>query len=98
MSQFQLSEPAERDLKRIAEYLCEHSLSTARKFRRKFIGRFELLAKFPLQNAVDPRLDGITRMALVKPYQIFYVPMDDGVEILRVIHSARDLQADLGND
>jgi len=98
MSLYQLAEPAECDLKGIAEYLCEYSLRTARKYRRKFTRRFELLAKFPLQSAVDPRLDGVTRIALVKPYQIFYVPTDDGVEILRVIHSARDIQASLDID
>ncbi len=98
MSHYQLSEPAERDLERIAEYLCEHSIHSVSKYRRRFVSRFELLAKFPLQSAVDPRLEGVTRMALAKPYQIFYVPMEDGVEILRVIHSSRDLQAALDND
>jgi len=95
MSQYQLAEPAEQDLRRIAEYLCGHSLQMARRYRRKFTRRFELLAKFPLQSTVDPRLDGVTRMALVKPYQIFYLPTEDGVDVLRVIHSARDLQAAL---
>ncbi len=98
MSQYLLAEPAERDLKRIALYLTEHSLQAAKSCRRKFTSRFELLAKFPLQSAIDPRLDGVTRMALVKPYQIFYAPTDDGVEILRVIHSARDLQAAMNDD
>ncbi len=93
MSQYRLAEPAERDLEKIAEYLAEYNLQTAKRFRRKFASRFELLAKFPLQSVVDPRLDGVTRMALLKPYQIFYARSDDGVEILRVIHSARDLQS-----
>jgi len=63
-----------------------------------FTARFELLAKFPLQSAVDPRLDGVTRMTLVKPYPIFYTPTDHGVEILRVIHAARDLQVAMDVD
>lgn len=98
MSQYLLAEPAERDLKRIAKYLTEHSLQAAKRYRRLFTRRFELLAKFPLQSAIDPRLDGITRMALVKPYQVFYAPTNEGVEILRVIHSARDLQAAMDDE
>ncbi len=47
MSQYLIAEPAERDLFGIAEYLCEHSLQAAKSYRRKFISRFELLAKFP---------------------------------------------------
>jgi len=93
MSQYLLAEPAEQDLKQIAEYLSECSIKLAKNFRRKFTARFELLAKFPLQSAVDPRLDGVTRMALVKPYQIFYILTEQDVAILRVVHSARDLQA-----
>lgn len=98
MSQYRLAEPAEQDLKRIAKFLVEHSLQAAKKYRRLFTSRFELLAKFPLQSAVAPRLDGVTRMALVKPYQVFYTPTNEGVEILRVIHSSRDLQAAFDKD
>ena len=37
-------------------------------------------------------------MALVKPYQIFYTPTNEGVEILRVIHSAKDLHAAMDDE
>jgi len=29
----------------------------------------------------------------VRPYVIFYRPQDDGIELVRVLHSARDIAA-----
>ena len=92
MSQFFLTAPAEQDLEQIAAYLAEQSPGLARRYQQQFTVRFELLASFPLLSAIDSRLDGEIRMALVKPYQIFYLPQQSGVAILRIIHSARDLQ------
>ena len=31
------------------------------------------------------------RSSLVKPYVLYYRPLDDGIEIIRVIHGSRDL-------
>jgi toxin ParE1/3/4 len=31
------------------------------------------------------------RSSLVNPYVLFYLPLEDGIVIIRVIHGARDL-------
>ena len=44
-------------------------------------------------NSPDPRLDGM-RVTPVTPYRnylIFFRPTDDGVEVFRVLHGARNL-------
>ena len=46
-----------------------------------------------LWQSSDPRLEGM-RVAVVKPYRnylVFYRPTDDGIEVFRVVHGARQL-------
>ncbi|MEM9186228.1 MAG: type II toxin-antitoxin system RelE/ParE family toxin [Planctomycetota bacterium] len=95
MSRYAIADAALRDLKVIAAELAGISEALAQRYEQKFQARFHLLARFPLQCAVDERLDGRVRVALVRPYQVLYQPTDGGVQVLRVIHHARDLRAAL---
>jgi len=55
--------------------------------------RFVLLAGHPLLGRTRPELAPHLRSFPVGSYVIFYRPMDDGVEIARVLHGSRDIDA-----
>ncbi len=54
--------------------------------------RFELLARFPKAGPARPDVLPELRSFPVGNYLIFYRPIDDGVEVMRVVHGARNLR------
>ena len=90
---------ADRDLDEQAAYLAEHgSLDLALKFYRAASKTFRLLASQPEMGSAaryrSPALMGM-RMFPIKgfsKYLAFYRPLADRVEIVRVLHAARDLE------
>jgi len=90
---------AVRDLDAQAEYIAEHSdLDTALRFYLAAEETFALIATQPkmgrLRNFGNPLLQGV-RMCLVKGfdrYLIFYRPLKNGIEVLRIVHGARDIE------
>ena len=90
---------ADRDLGEQAEYIAEHSdLDTALRFYRAAEETFALIATQPgmgrARNFGNPHLKGV-RMCVMKEFDrhlIFYRPLKDGIEVLRVVHGARDIE------
>ena len=92
-------EAAKRDLEEIFVYLGEDNVDTALDFLFAAEQTFELLAKMPhlgshrrFQSTNFPKLrqfpvDGYAA------YLIFYEPTDDGIEVVRVLHGRRDIEA-----
>jgi toxin ParE1/3/4 len=93
-----------RDLIEIATYIAEDNLDASDRFLAAAEATFNQLAKMPqigkLCQFSNPMLAGIRQQAIkgFKKYFVFYRPIDSGLEILRVIHSARDIEAILGDD
>lgn len=91
---------ADRDLDDQAGYLAqEASLETALRFYDAAGATFENIARMPgigqPRESANPRLAGL-RVWRVKGFEkhlIFYRPGDDGVEIVRVLHGARDIDS-----
>jgi len=90
---------ARRDLAEAADYIARDSLDAARRFLDAAEAAFELLAAMPEMgtrcNFRSPTASGI-RMWSIRGFQnyiVFYRPLDDGVDVVRVIHGARDIQA-----
>lgn len=92
---------AEQDIDEIADYLVEHSgLSHGLQLLSEIYNTFELLAsnkalgwRCKVQN---PELKSARTFPASKrfdKFMIFYLPCQDGIEILRVLHGAQDLQA-----
>jgi len=91
---------AERDVDEQAEYLALHSsLAMALRFYRVVEETFQLLCKRPTMGRVlESRsrfLDGIRWFPLISfpKYLVFYRPVEDGIEIVRVLHGARDIKS-----
>lgn len=88
-----------RDLIEIATYLAEDSLNVFDRFLLAAEATFKQLAKMPDTGKVcqfdHPQLANIRQQAIkgFKNYLIFYRSTESGVEIVRVIHGARDIPA-----
>jgi toxin ParE1/3/4 len=94
---------ARRDILSSADYLDEHgSPETAQRFLDATQSTFQALAKMPKLGTLcafhRPALRSIRRWP-VKGFEnwlIFYQPRRNGVEIVNVIHGARDIETLLG--
>jgi len=91
MKQFQVADSARGDLDEIWFYIAGDNPENADKLIRSITSRFSILASMPeigrLREELAPRL----RSFAVGNYVIFYRVIENGVEIVRVLHGARDL-------
>lgn len=90
---------AKRDLIDHFVFLAENAgIDVARRFLLSANASFDELAQMPELGAQrafrNPRFSSV-RLWLVKGFErylIFYGPLKDGVEILRVLHGSRDIE------
>lgn len=94
MSQIKLRPLAEADLQEIWLYLYDISEDIADSLLSDFDQKFRLLGENPRAGRVRPELliDGL-RSFLVGKYIIFYIPLDDGIDVVRILHSRRDIDS-----
>ena len=90
---------AERDLDEQAEYLAtQGNLERALRFYRAAEVTFELLASRPWIGKVNQFRSRFLINVRTFPLKgfpkhlVFYLPIEHGVEIIRVLHGARDLE------
>lgn len=91
MNQYLVSVTARSDLDEIWLYIAEDNVDAADKFMRAVTSRFCLLASMPGMGIAREELAARLRSFPVGNYVIFYRRIEKGVEILRVLHGARDL-------
>lgn len=90
---------AKRDLEEIFVFIGERNLDTGLDFLFAAEQTFELLANMPLVGSQrrfrSSILRGVRQFPVKghKDYLIFYLPTDDGIEVLRVLHARRDIEA-----
>jgi toxin ParE1/3/4 len=89
---------ADRDLDDQAGYLMQEAgLDTALRFYDSAAATFEKLARMPgvgeRRESANPRLAGLRvwRVEGFPNHLIFYRPIDGGIEVIRVLHAARDI-------
>jgi toxin ParE1/3/4 len=94
-----IRQPVVVDMEGIADYLAERSLDAADRFLDACRADFQRLVDMPgigrLREFENPRAAGIRSWPITgfRNYLIFYRPIENGVEILHVIHGARDIDA-----
>ena len=54
--------------------------------------KIKTLAKNPLMGRARDELSDDLRSWPIKPYIVFYLPLSDGVEVVRVLHGSRDIE------
>jgi toxin ParE1/3/4 len=95
-----LKKPAARiDLAGCYAYLGERNPEAARRFRLAAEATFLALARMPGTGApyevANPRLRGLRSAAVrrFRNYVIFYLPVPGGIDVIRVLHAARNTKA-----
>lgn len=96
--QYRVLPGADRDLDDQADYLARAaSLDTALRFYDAARTTFERITELPSlgerRESSDPRLSGLRvwRVQGFEKHLIFYRPIEGGIEIVRVLHGARDI-------
>jgi len=89
---------AELDLDEIWLHVAADSPSAANALLDSIGVRSSLRATQPLSGRLRPELGADIRSFVVGSYVIFYRPLADGVEIIRVLHGARDIEAIFQDD
>lgn len=91
---------ARRDLKDIGRYIARESCSRALalRFLDAIDARCKVYASQPELGEACPDLGPCVRRFSVGNFVVFYVPLADGIEVLRVIHGSRDIPAVWRND
>jgi toxin ParE1/3/4 len=82
---------ARRDFEEILEYLEENSPSAADRFATAVAVKCRSISRSPrIGRARNELTEGI-RSTVVGDYLIFYRPTPSAIELVRVLHGARDL-------
>ncbi len=93
MNKYRISPLAYDDLEQIFLYIAERNLSAAQKLISEMAKQFDLAAhNNSIGSAKDEFMVGM-RMFPYKKYNIYYFKAPHGIEIFRVLHSARDQSA-----
>ncbi len=93
MSRFRIARQADADLDEIANYIADRNPSAAIREIERLFDKFTLLATQPLMGQSCDELRPHLRCLPAGSYIIFYVPLDDGIEVERVIHGSRDIES-----
>lgn len=84
---------AETDILEIWDYIADDSLAAADRWMDHLDEQFRVLAAQPMMGRVRNELAPGVRSFPFGRYVVFYVPLDDGIDVVRVLHGARDIDA-----
>ncbi len=91
MSEYRVSDAARADLEEIWLFIAEDDAEAADRLVRAVVSRFPTLASMPYMGRKREELFPGLRSLALGNYVIFYRPIQEGVEIVRIVHGARDL-------
>ena len=89
---------AARDIDEQAEHLAQESESLAERFITAATRTIQDIAGMPGLGSVYPVASTTLQDLRTWPirgfrkYLVFYVPLEDGIEVIRVLHGARDIE------
>jgi toxin ParE1/3/4 len=92
MSRFKISTGAAQDLENIWSYVASNNIAAADNLFDKLREKFAKLAKFPQMGQGCDYLAASLRSFTVGSYLIFYRILDEGIEIVRIIHGSQDIE------
>jgi len=98
MSRYIIAPSAKRELKEINSYIARYNSTAARRFKERIKQQCKLLADFPEMGQNRDELEPGLRSFPIESYLIFYRPIANGVEIVRVVSGYRDLEAIFSSD
>ncbi|MBW7974870.1 type II toxin-antitoxin system RelE/ParE family toxin [Bradyrhizobium sp. BR 10289] len=93
-NRFRKAPQANTDLDSIWDFIASDSIRAAEKQIGRIGEIFEMLVENPLAGRERRELRAGLRSFPVGNYVIFYIPLPDGVEIVRVMHGRQDVASD----
>ena len=87
---------ARADLAEIWDFIAQDSPKRASELLRNLESVFETLASQPMMGRERPELADDLRSFPVGRYVIYYLPWPDGIDVVRVLHAARDVTRLIG--
>jgi toxin ParE1/3/4 len=84
---------AQRDLDEIWDYIAQESVAAANRLIDTIVATCHRLASQPEMGRLRPELAPNLRSFPVRNYVTFYRPTQDGIEVARVLHGSRDIDA-----
>lgn len=97
MPRIVLRERAEADIDEIADTIARRNLAAGRGFYDAILADLQQLSAMPRmgarRRAKTPTLKGLRSWPVggYRNYLIFYFPIDNGIDVLRVLHGAREV-------
>ncbi len=84
---------AEADILEIWDYIADDNPAAADRWVDQLDGQFRMLATQPkMGRARDELVPGVRSFPFGR-YVVFYVPIDKGIDVVRLLHGARDIDA-----
>jgi toxin ParE1/3/4 len=94
-----VSPAADADINECFDYIAVDKLDPAERFLKAAQEAMNKLAGMPgmgrLREFPNPRLEGLRSWPIrgFENYLVFYRPITDAIEVLRILHGARDIDA-----
>jgi toxin ParE1/3/4 len=92
------TDQAETDLAEILDYLEGRSSQAAERLATAIDDRCTLLSQLPLMGRTREELGPGLRSVVVEQYVLFYRVTATAVEVLRILHGARDIDTIMKTD
>ena len=97
MSDYVLSPEAISDLQNIYDFTVgEWGEAQAEKYLNEIYAVFERLSQYPSIGRLRPELADGLRSIPIGAHVIFFMPWQNGIAIVRVLHGARDVESVFG--
>lgn len=93
-NRFRKSPQADLDLDSIWNFIAADDVQAAERQIDRIGKIFQMLIENPLAGSERHELRKDLRSFPVGSYVVFYVPLPDGIEIIRVMHGRQDIDAD----
>ena len=91
MARVRVTPRAETDLEEIWLTIALENPPAADKLLRRIASKLERLAAFPEMGSSRPEIAPSAKVLVEGNYLILYEPVGNAVEVVRVVHGARDL-------
>jgi len=88
---------AEADIFEIWDYIADDSMEAADRWVDQLDEKFQLIATQPMMGRAREELAPGLRSFPFRRYVIFYMPIGNGIDVVRVLHGARDVDAVFGD-
>jgi toxin ParE1/3/4 len=89
---------AEADVLEIWDYIADDGIAAADRWVDRLDKQFQVLAMQPMMGRARDELAPGVRSFPFGRYVVFYLPLDGGIDVVRVLHGARDIDAAFNPD